>query len=43
MTKAGVEAFSESLRQEVTKRHLRVGVIEPGSVSTELASQNTLK
>lgn len=40
MTKAAVESFSESLRQEVTKRHVRVGVIEPGSVSTELASHN---
>ena len=40
MTKVGVNGFSESLRQEVTKRHVRVGVIEPGSVSTELASHN---
>lgn len=40
MTKAAVNGFSESLRQEVTQRHVRVGVIEPGSVSTELASHN---
>jgi NADP-dependent 3-hydroxy acid dehydrogenase YdfG len=40
LTKAGVNAFSESLRQEVTKKHLRVGVIEPGSVATELVSHN---
>lgn len=39
-TKVAVNAFSESLRQEVTKQHLRVGVIEPGSVATELASHN---
>ncbi|NHF65609.1 SDR family NAD(P)-dependent oxidoreductase [Xanthomonas hortorum] len=39
-TKVAVNAFSESLRQEVTKRHVRVGVIEPGSVATELASHN---
>ena len=36
MTKFGVVAFSESLRQEVTKRHVRVSVVEPGVVATEL-------
>ena len=40
MTKVAVNGFSESLRQEVTRRHVRVGVIEPGSVATELASHN---
>ncbi|MEN4980891.1 SDR family NAD(P)-dependent oxidoreductase [Erwinia billingiae] len=40
MTKAGINGFSESLRQEVTQKHVRVGVIEPGSVSTELVSHN---
>jgi NADP-dependent 3-hydroxy acid dehydrogenase YdfG len=35
-TKFGVNAFSESLRQEVTKRHVRISVIEPGAVETEL-------
>ena len=39
-TKHGVGAFSEGLRQEVTARHVRVGLIEPGAVSTELASHN---
>ncbi len=39
-TKFGVVAFSESLRQEVTGRHVRVSVIEPGAVMTELASHN---
>ena len=29
-TKHGVGAFSESLRQEVTARHVRVTLIEPG-------------
>jgi NADP-dependent 3-hydroxy acid dehydrogenase YdfG len=38
LTKFGVGAFSESLRQEVTARHLRVSVIEPGAVETELVS-----
>jgi NADP-dependent 3-hydroxy acid dehydrogenase YdfG len=40
LTKFGVGAFSESLRQEVTRRHVRVGLIEPGAVATELASHN---
>ena len=39
-TKWGVNAFSESLRQEVTKRHVRVSLVEPGAVETELASHN---
>jgi NADP-dependent 3-hydroxy acid dehydrogenase YdfG len=40
LTKHGVGAFSESLRQEVTTRHLRVSLVEPGAVATELASHN---
>ena len=40
MTKHGVGAFAESLRQEVTQRHVRVSLIEPGAVSTELAGHN---
>jgi NADP-dependent 3-hydroxy acid dehydrogenase YdfG len=36
LTKHGVGAFSESLRQEVTERHVRVSVVEPGAVDTEL-------
>jgi NADP-dependent 3-hydroxy acid dehydrogenase YdfG len=39
-TKFGVGAFSEALRQEVTERHVRVSVVEPGAVSTELSSHN---
>ena len=39
-TKFGVNGFTESLRQEVTQRHVRVGVLEPGGVSTELGSHN---
>jgi NADP-dependent 3-hydroxy acid dehydrogenase YdfG len=39
-TKFGVGAFSESLRQEVTKRFVRVSLVEPGAVATELASHN---
>jgi NADP-dependent 3-hydroxy acid dehydrogenase YdfG len=37
-TKFGVNGFTESLRQEVTQRHVRVGVVEPGGVATELGS-----
>ena len=36
LTKWGVGAFSESLRQEVTARHVRVSLVEPGAVATEL-------
>ncbi len=39
-TKHAVGAFSEALRQEVTARHLRVSLVEPGAVNTELASHN---
>jgi NADP-dependent 3-hydroxy acid dehydrogenase YdfG len=35
-TKFGVVAFSESLRKEVYKDNIRVSVIEPGAVATEL-------
>jgi NADP-dependent 3-hydroxy acid dehydrogenase YdfG len=38
LTKHGVGAFSESLRQEVTGRHVRVSLVEPGAVETELPS-----
>jgi NADP-dependent 3-hydroxy acid dehydrogenase YdfG len=40
LTKHGVGAFSESLRQEVADRHVRVSLIEPGATATELASHN---
>jgi len=38
LTKFGIGAFSESLRQEVTGRHVRVSLVEPGAVNTELMS-----
>ena len=41
LTKFGVNGFTESLRQEVARRHVRVGVVEPGAVVTELTSHNT--
>jgi NADP-dependent 3-hydroxy acid dehydrogenase YdfG len=40
LTKHGVGAFSESLRQEVTKRYVRISLVEPGATATELASHN---
>ncbi len=39
-TKHAVGAFSEALRQEVTARHVRVGLVEPGAVDTELPGHN---
>jgi NADP-dependent 3-hydroxy acid dehydrogenase YdfG len=39
-TKHGVGAFSEALRQEVTRRHVRISLVEPGATRTELASHN---
>jgi NADP-dependent 3-hydroxy acid dehydrogenase YdfG len=39
-TKHAVGAFGEALRQEVTERHVRISLVEPGAVSTELASHN---
>jgi NADP-dependent 3-hydroxy acid dehydrogenase YdfG len=39
-TKHGVGAFSEALRQEVTRRYLRVSLVEPGAVETELVDHN---
>ena len=40
LTKWGVGAFSESLRQEVATRHVRVGLVEPGATESELRDQN---
>lgn len=40
MTKFGVNGFTEALRQEINPEHVRVGVLEPGAVATELVSHN---
>jgi NADP-dependent 3-hydroxy acid dehydrogenase YdfG len=40
LTKFGVGAFSESLRQEVGGRRVRVSLVEPGATATELRSHN---
>jgi NADP-dependent 3-hydroxy acid dehydrogenase YdfG len=39
-TKFGINAFSETLRQEVTAQGVRVVVVEPGMVATELATHD---
>jgi NADP-dependent 3-hydroxy acid dehydrogenase YdfG len=39
-TKFAVGAYSEALRQEVTRQHVRVALVEPGATSTELAGHN---
>ena len=41
LTKFGVNAFSEALRQEVAPANVKVTVIEPGFVATELQGHNT--
>jgi NADP-dependent 3-hydroxy acid dehydrogenase YdfG len=38
LTKFGVNALSESMRQELIANRVRVGVVEPGTVNTELSS-----
>ncbi len=40
-TKHAVSGFTEALRQEVTGRRVRVGVVEPGMVTTELTTAPT--
>ena len=38
LTKFGVNGFTEALRQEVMQQRVRVSVVEPGTVATELSS-----
>jgi NADP-dependent 3-hydroxy acid dehydrogenase YdfG len=40
LTKHGLGAFSEALRQELTQQHVRVSLVEPGATATELAGHN---
>jgi NADP-dependent 3-hydroxy acid dehydrogenase YdfG len=40
LTKWGVGALSESMRQELASKHVRVSVIEPGATRTELQEAN---
>jgi clavulanate-9-aldehyde reducatase len=41
LTKFGVGAFTEALRQEALHAGIRVSVVEPGMVETELLDHNT--
>jgi NADP-dependent 3-hydroxy acid dehydrogenase YdfG len=41
LTKFGVNGFSEALRQEALHSNIRVTIIEPGAVETELLDHNT--
>jgi NADP-dependent 3-hydroxy acid dehydrogenase YdfG len=38
LTKFGIAALAESLRQELIPRRVRVSIVEPGTVDTELVS-----
>ena len=40
LTKFGIGAFSESLRQELAGKYVRVSLVEPGATATELATHN---
>lgn len=35
-TKAGIQAFAETLRKEVAEKNIRVSVIQPGSIDTDM-------
>ncbi|MCT7661151.1 SDR family NAD(P)-dependent oxidoreductase [Mycobacterium deserti] len=39
LTKFGVNAFSEGIRQELIGSRVRVGIVEPGTVDTEISDQ----
>ena len=36
LTKFGVNAFSEGIRQELIGKRVRMGLVEPGTVQTEI-------
>jgi NADP-dependent 3-hydroxy acid dehydrogenase YdfG len=38
--KHAITAFGEALRMELTRRHLRTALVEPGAVDTELPTHN---
>lgn len=40
-TKAGIQGFAESLRKEVNKRGVRITLIEPGAVDTDMQQEKT--
>ena len=38
LTKFGIGAFSEGVRQEMLRQRVRVGLVEPGTVQTEITT-----
>jgi NAD(P)-dependent dehydrogenase (short-subunit alcohol dehydrogenase family) len=40
-TKSGIQGFAESLRKEVNEKGIRVTLIEPGAVDTDMQPQST--
>ena len=40
-TKAGIQAYSEALRKEVNKQGIKVTLIEPGAVDTDMQQKTT--
>jgi 3-hydroxy acid dehydrogenase/malonic semialdehyde reductase len=40
-TKAGVQAFAETLRKEVADKNIKVSVVQPGSVDTDMQECST--
>lgn len=35
-TKAGIEAFAETLRKEIAEEQIRISIVQPGSVNTDM-------
>src|SRR5690606_39176840 len=42
-TKSGIQGFSESLRKQVNKDGIKVTLIEPGAVDTDMQEESTAK
>jgi NADP-dependent 3-hydroxy acid dehydrogenase YdfG len=42
-TKAAVSSFADSLRQELSQQYIRVSVLEPGAVDTDLPARLSVK
>lgn len=42
-TKAGIQGFSESLRKQVNSKGIKISLIEPGAVDTDMQAESTEK